>query len=166
MYLIRKVKKTYILEFPDRHPFELLLVTSVAYFKALMFQKALRWKVEEDSPFLKELILRAKKNPSNTTFEPLVHMEAFYKEQQGIAPLEASRQEKRKILDERNAAEKDLLSVGFQRNSKFTDGTGVSTDTIDVLHLAGQAVSLGEMVDLKRKVDGVARNRYRKKKSQ
>ena len=164
-YSITKVGKTYVLTYPNNEQTPLTYVTSVAFFhgKLISTENGL-WKLKEDAPFLKSLITAAEKTPNNETFKALEAMESFYLEFIGTIPVEATEQQKTEIKAARSACRTDLFNNAFEKDSVFTSSDGEEVDLIDALKLGNSSITIGDMVEQRKKANGAARNAYRKTK--
>jgi hypothetical protein len=150
-YAIRKVDSLFIVSTPTQEQ-KLFLVGSVAYFNGKLLPEYVRWKCQDDSSTVKALIQSALDNPSEETIKALLVMESFYKELQGTAPANATAIQVAQINDAKNSADKDLFRSGF-----------LNDVSIESVESEGSMITLGELVDAKRRADGAARNSFRKK---
>lgn len=130
--------------------FQLLLTTSVAFYKASIFPVYLRWQVIEDAEFLRNLFETSISNPSTESLESLIEMELLYKEMvSGTARAGSTEEQKRAVADEKNCAQRDLSS------------TGLYDAFVDVTSESNQRPTLGALVDKVRTEAGKAKFAWR-----
>lgn len=134
----------------------LLLVTSVAIYKAKKFPRGLKWKVEEDALFLNSLLKTAQLNPTQQTLEALVFYENTYKEMQGTVPEGATPEQATAIASAKTASESCLLSKDFKKEGVL-DGESDSNE-----RLLDQP-TIGDLVSARRKQNGEKRLAWRNK---
>lgn len=130
----------------------LTLVTSVAFYKAKLFHKHEKWQVEEDAVFLKNLITSSLNIPTKEALDSLIRMEQYYRELKGLIPEDTPEDQSSEIRARRSASRTDLFSNGLQASDSTYNSLTTDMSTI------------GDLVELKRKQDGRARNASKKKK--
>lgn len=158
IYLPEKAS-TYVIDYQGV-TFTLTLVTSVAFYKAKIFPQYLKWKVVDDSDFLKKLIQEAQNNPSKQTLEPLIEMENLYKEMvNGKAQEGSSSDQQKEARSNKDAAERDLYSKNNRTDAFFR------AETSDILDASlSTQPTLGDLHSENKAKNGKNRFAWRTKK--